>query len=168
MRKNCSNTFDFDFSDPPEITSLDGGSPNTLSDFEMKLRSTLKECLDVASKRENDPLDRIEVAARMSRRLGREITKGNIDQWVAMSTPDRRIHADALKAMCEVIANWQPLEVLVESCGFKLLSPEEAKAAEYGAAMMMKEMIDGDVKRLKSSINTAKLQSDLHKRMKEK
>lgn len=78
--------------------------------------------------------DRIEVAARMSRRLGREITKGNIDQWVAMSTPDRRIHADALKAMCEVIGNWQPLEVLVESCGFKLLSPEEAKAAEYGAA----------------------------------
>ncbi len=167
VKHHCKNTFDFNFDDPPEVKTLEGGSPTSLSDFDMKLRSTLKKCVDLAGKRDNDALDRIEIAARMSRLLGREITKANIDQWIAMSTVERRIHADALKALCEIIGDWQPLETFVEACGFKLLSPEEAKAAEYGATMLMKEMIDGDVKRIKGEINHSILQRDLQKRIAE-
>lgn len=165
--KKCISTFDFNFVDPPETSSLEGGSPTSLSDFDMKFRITLKLTTDDVGKRDNDPLDRFEIAARMSRRLGRDVTKTSIDQWIAMSTPERRIPVDALKAMCEVMNDWSPLENLVEACGFKLLSPDEAKAAEYGATILMKEMIDADLKRQKNSINQNALQRDLQKRMME-
>lgn len=167
MKKKCLSTFDFNFVDPPIIETLEGGSQHAPSGFEVKLRSTLKECLDSAGKRQSDPLDRIEVAARMSRLLGREITKAHIDGWIALSTPDRRIHVDALKAMCEVISDWTPLEVFVESCGFKLLTPQEAHAAQYGASMLMKEALDNEIKAIKGRINKGQLQHDLHKRLME-
>lgn len=79
-----------------------GGSQIELSDFEFGLRRILKTVLDECGKREKDPLDRVEVAARMSRKLGRDITKTHIDGWVAMSAIERRIHVDALKALCDV------------------------------------------------------------------
>lgn len=166
-RKSCSQTFAFNFDAPPDVKTLDGGSPTTLSDFDMKMRMTLKECVEAAGKRSNDPLDRIEIAARMSRRLGREITKTALDQWIAMSTPERRFHVDALKALCEVTADWRPLEVLVESCGFKMLTTQEAQAAEYGSLMLMKEIIDQDLKRTKGGINKSELNRDLNNRLRE-
>ena len=68
------------------------GNRHELSSFEFGLCQILKTVLDDASKRPNDPLDRIEIASRMSKRLGREITKSHIDGWVAMSAVERRIH----------------------------------------------------------------------------
>ena len=82
-----------------ETHSLEGGNQENLSDFEFGLRCSLKKSLDKCAKRNDDPLDRYEVAARMSRKIGREITKSHIDQWTAMSTIQRRIHVDTLKAL---------------------------------------------------------------------
>ena len=110
-------------------------------------------------------MDRIEIAARMSRALGREITKSHIDQWTAMSTVQRRIHADALKAFCEITGDYTALKLLVESCGFRMLTPDEAKCAEYGAQRMMKRYIESDIKCTLAGIDDSAMRRMLTKRL---
>ena len=148
-----------------ETHSLEGGNQENLSDFEFGLRCSLKKSLDKCAKRNDDPLDRYEVAARMSRKIGREITKSHIDQWTAMSTIQRRIHVDTLKALCEVTSDYSPVHYFVESCGFKALHPDEAKAAEYGSKMLFKRMIEADLKETLSEIDEGELQRLLIKRV---
>jgi hypothetical protein len=168
-RKSCcdKNQFNFHFQIAEGLGAqpLEGGSQEALSDFDFYLRGTLKVVIDACAKREQDPMDRFEVAARMSRKLGREITKSKIDQWIAMSTVQHRIHVDALKALCEVTGDWAPLHVFVESCGFKALSPDEALAAEYGSKMLFKRMIDTDLKGLLSDIDEQELRKKLMDRV---
>lgn len=147
------------FQDIADRLSLAGGSQESLSDFEFRFRQALKAVLDKAG------MDRFEVAARMSRLLGREITKAHLDQWAAMSTVQRRIHADALKAMSEVTGDWSALKLLVESCGFRLMTLEEAQCAEYGAQMLLKKMIDSDIKETLSSVDEAALRRQLIQKM---
>lgn len=153
------------FQDIAEKLSLNGGSQEQLSDFEFRFRQVLKSTLETAAKRDVRPMDRIEVAAQMSRVLGREITKTNIDNWTAMSTLQRRIHVDAMKALCEVTGDWTALKLLVESCGFRLLTPDEAVCAEYGAKMMLKKMIDSDIKDTLSGVDEATMRRLLIQRM---
>ncbi len=153
------------FQDIAEKLSLNGGSQEHLSDFEFRFRQALKSTLETAAKRDVRPMDRIEVAAQMSRALGREITKTNIDNWTAMSTLQRRIHVDAMKALCEVTGDWTALKLLVESCGFRLLTPDEAVCAEYGAKMMLKKMIDSDIKDTLAGVDEASLRRLLIHRM---
>lgn len=145
--------------------SLEGGSQENLSDFEFRFRQKLKDVLDQVGKRDHKPMDRFEVAAQMSRLLGREITKSNIDQWTAMSTVQRRIHVDSLKAFCEVTGDWQAMKFYVESCGFRFMTPEEAVCAEYGAKMMLKKMIDSDIKETLSGVDEAALRRQLINKM---
>lgn len=148
------------FADMVENLSLQGGSQEHLSDFEFRFRRELKAAIDAAG------MDRYEIAARMSRLLGREITKSHIDQWTALSTVQRRIHADSLKALCEITDNWSALQLLVESCGFRMLTQDEAVYAQYGAKMMLKKMIDSEIKDTLSGMDEAALRSALMKRMK--
>lgn len=157
--------FHFNFNSDDCVKTVEGGSQENLSDFEFYLRKTLKETLDRCAKREADPLDRVEVAARMTRMLGRDITKSHIDQWTAMSTVQRRIHVDSLKALCEVTGDYAPMHAFVESCGFKALHPEEAKAAEYGAKMFVKRMLDAELKDILSDIDEADMTKRLMARM---
>lgn len=147
------------FQNIAERLSVEGGSQEHLSDFEFRFRQTLKAVVDKAQ------MDRFEVAAKMSRLLGREITKTHIDQWTAMSTVQRRIHVDALKALCEVTGDWSAMKMMVESCGFRFMTPEEAVCAEYGAKMMLKKMIDSDIKETLSGVDEAALRRQLINRM---
>ena len=153
------------FQDIAEKLSLDGGNQENLSDFEFHFRQSLKVLLDTVSKRDVMPMDRFEVAAQMSRKLGREITKTHLDQWTAMSTVQRRIHVDALKALSEVTGDWSAMKMFVESCGFRFMSPDEAICAEYGAKMMLKKMIDSDIKDTLADVDETSLRRMLMKRM---
>ncbi len=148
------------FADMVENLSLQGGSQEHLSDFEFRFRRELKAAIDAAG------MDRYEIAARMSRLLGREITKSHIDQWTALSTVQRRIHADSLKALCEITDNWSALKILVESCGFRMLTQDEAICAEYGAKMMLKKMIDSEIKDTLSGVDESAMRQALIQRMK--
>ncbi|GAB4182018.1 MAG: hypothetical protein OHK0024_21210 [Thalassobaculales bacterium] len=116
--------------------------PGPDSAFDQALRPVLRAVLERAAKRSPDPLDRIEVAARMSRALGREITKTMLDQWVAPSQGERRIHVDALRALMEVTADPAPLATLAESMGFRLLTADDAACAEYGAQMLVRRHLE--------------------------
>ena len=158
-------TFQFKV-DMADLMSLEGGSQDALSDFEFRFRQMLKLVLDDCGKRTTEPLDRFEVAARMSRLLGREVTKSNLDQWTAMATIQRRMHIDALKALCEVTGDYRPLHYFVEACGFKALAPEEAIYAEYGAKMMFRKMLDNEIKDTLSGVDEAEMRKRLLKRFK--
>lgn len=157
--------FNFNFDDIPEKQTLEGGSPTTLSNFDMRLRIQLKKSVEGARRRKDDPISRTDIASRMTKLLGREFTKSNLDQCVALSTTDRRLHVDALKALCEVTNDYKPLEVIVESCGFKMLTAQEATTAEYGSLMLMKEMIDDDLKNKKLRIDIQQLKGDWNSRL---
>lgn len=164
--KDDQNQMMFDlFKGVIEQLSLEGGSQENLSDFEFRLRHGLKTVLDTAAKRDHQPMDRIEIAAQMSRKLGREVTKSNIDQWTAMSTIQRRIQVDALKALCEVTGDWSAMKLLVESCGFRLMTPDEAICAEYGGKMLIKKMIDEDIKGALQNANEPAIRKMLMNRM---
>lgn len=167
-KKPSRDQYDFHFHFDPDsgaIVPVEGGNQEQLSDFEFKLRQSLKEALDHVAKRKDDPLDRIEVSARMSRKLGREVSKTHLDQWTAMSTVQRRMPVDALKALCEVISDWRVMHCFVESCGFKALEPLEAKCAEFGAQFALKSLIDGKMKNIKADLEDPELIALLMKRV---
>ncbi len=139
--------------DASALAALEGGSQEALSPFERKLRLALRDALDRIAAREKDPLDRIEIAARMSRLLGREITRTHIDNWTALSAIQRRMHADALSAICQVMDDWGPFHCFVEACGFKALSPKEAAFAEYGALEAMEREFAARKRELRAKID---------------
>lgn len=154
-------TFNFTAAEP---LALEGGDQHTLSPFERRFRQVLRNVFDDAAKRDIDPIDRTEIAARMTRKLGRDISKYQIDQWTAQSTVDRRMHVDALKAVCEVTSDLRPLHAFAEACGMKLLTREEAVCAEYGAKMLFKKMIEGDIKGSLQGVDEAALRKQLMQR----
>ena len=162
---NSINEINFINMEAPQTKTLENGSQTELSEYEFGLRSLLKKVLDDVSKRKENPLDRIDVAAGMTRILGRDITKTSLDQWVAMSTPERRIHTDSLKALCEVCNDKRLIHYFVESCGLKALSPEMAICAEYGARKAMMDKMQKGLKDLQNNLDNPKLQEKLLKMM---
>ena len=154
-KDNNPNQIDMNFNFDVRVVSsdLENGDQENLSDFEFGLRQLMKQVLDDCSKRDEDPLDRVEVAARMTRKLGRDITKTSIDQWTAMSAVQRRIHIDSLKALCEVVSDYRLMHYFVESCGYKALNPKEAVCAEFGAIMAMRRGHDQRLKNLQPKLD---------------
>lgn len=140
-------TFSFEVS-ADDIFALEGGSQNELSQFEREMRMMMKRVLEEVAKRDVDPLDRYEIAARMSRKLGREVPKSRLDEWTAMACVSRRMHVDSLKAFCEVVGDMRPIHMLVESCGLKALTPDLALCAEWGAAEVLRRSLASKQKTL--------------------
>ena len=63
-----------------------------------------------------------------------------------------------------MIEDWVPMHAFVESCGFKALHPDEARAAEYGSKMLFKRLIDSDLKDILKDIDEDELRHRLVKR----
>ncbi len=158
-------TFNFIMGDAPKARALDDGDSEQLSGFEMGLRQLLKQVLEDCGRRADTPLNRAQVAEGMTALLGREISKAHLDEWTAMSKVQRRIHADALKALCEVTGDWRCLHYFVESCGFKALEPDMAVCAEYGAATAVIENLQRGQKRLKGDLENPVVIGRLMKRL---
>ena len=148
----------FNFYAPPVKHSLENGSNHSLSDFDFQLRKILKQVLaDCEQSRET-------LAKDISDVLGREITKTHLDGWTAMSAIERRLHVDALRAICEVTGDNRLLHFIAESCGFKALTIEEAEFADYGAKVFFKKMIDQDLRSSFKDADKQKLASKLKNR----
>jgi hypothetical protein len=147
--KSDTNQLSFNLSVSAEdMFELKGGTNSALSDFDFRLRQSIKECLEKAAKRKDDPLDRTEVAKRMSALLGRDIKKSQVDEWTAMATVSRRIHVDALRAICEVTEDLRPIYYFVESCGLRALTPDLARCAEWGASEVLRRSLASKQKSL--------------------
>ncbi len=148
----------FNFYAEPEKYSLKNGDKYSLSDFDFELRKILKQVLA------DSGISRTKLAKEMSNLLGREITKNHIDGWTAMSAIERRLHTDALKAICEITEDYRLLHFVAESLGFKALSTDEAEFAEYGAKVFFKKMIDSDLRTAFKTADKTELINKLKKR----
>lgn len=75
-------------------------------------------------------LDRYEVAARMSRLLGWEVTKSMLDSWTAESKEQHRPPAEVLPAFCVVTGCREALQILTDAAGLFCLPGPDALRAE--------------------------------------
>lgn len=130
--------FGFFIAQPANATT----APARAEDFARAMRDAVAETLAATARRNIGTLSRDQVAEAMTKALGRRVSKVQLDQWSAPSQEERRIPADALRALGKVTGDWRALHVLVEACGFKALTPEEAVCAEFGALHAVRRRID--------------------------
>lgn len=135
-------------------------------DFDLAIRDAVATTLDAAARRNLGTMTREQVAEAMARRLGRRVSKTQLDQWSAPSQEDRRIPVDALWALGQITGDWRVLHVLVEACGFKALTPQEAMCAEFGALAAVRRNIDQRARALTGDMEA--LVDGLLHRMKER
>lgn len=97
-----------------------------------RLRAALSTALKAC------PFDRYEIAGRMSRLLGKNITKDQLDAWTAESKDGHRIPAEYLPAFCQAAGSVEPLRLLADVTDCFLLESEDALKAELGRISMEK------------------------------
>jgi hypothetical protein len=72
---------------------------------------------------------RWQIAGEMSHLLGMEVSKHQLDGWVAESKA-HRFPAEYLHVFCRVTENYEPLRILAEGAGVYLMKSEEALRSE--------------------------------------
>ena len=97
----------------------------------------------------NSDCDRYEVAARMSRLTGKEVSKYMLDAWSSESRDAYNMPfymVPVLEAACEthVFSNW-----LADKRGGRLLVGKETLTAQLGKLMRQKEETDRMIKQVK-------------------
>jgi hypothetical protein len=103
-----------------------GPAPGSL-DYDARLRAALSEELRRYAG------DRFDVAAKMSRLVGAEVTKWQLDSWTAESKEGHRFPASHLPAFCCAVGSYRVLQVLAEGAGRRVYSdPSIDVAAEIG------------------------------------
>lgn len=93
--------------------------------YDQRMRQLLNEAI------KRCVLDRDEIAERVTRLVGRSITKAQIDAWTGASRP-HRFPGDLIPAMCVVLGNVVLLEGLAEAAGCKLIERNELQLARLG------------------------------------
>jgi hypothetical protein len=136
------------FAPATELTTRNRADTPAADDFDNTQRLRIAATLDEAARRPVAPMDRERVAAAMSLILGRRVSKVQLDQWSAPSQADRRIHADALRALCLATGDWRAFHHFVEACGFRALTPQEAVCAEFGALHAVRRHLDAKARSL--------------------
>lgn len=114
------------------------------------IRQALLRVLNSAFDRQ---LSRERVADRMSKILGRSISKTHLDLWTAPSQADRRIPADALMALMMVCDDVWPLEWQAHHFDRKLLTADEALCAEFGAMAVLDRHIKAKQKHIEGQMD---------------
>lgn len=96
------------------------GSANIREKLKAALLQALKDAL---------PKSRWQVAGDMSHLLGQEITKNQIDSWVAESKEGHRIPTEYIAAFCLATGSHAPLHVLNDTCKlFTVQGPDALRA----------------------------------------
>lgn len=98
------------------------------------------------------PLDRFEVAAVMSRLLGREITKHMLDSWTAESREGWRFPLEYLPALEEALQTHALTAWIADLRGCRLLVGREAIDAEIGKLERLRDEAGKKIKQLKAAM----------------
>lgn len=124
------------------------------SEIDAGLRSAIATTLDNAfSKR----LTRDRVADLMAEKLGRSVTKTQLDQWAAPSQSDKRMPADALIAMIEVCDDFAAVNWVAHRNARRVLTENEAVCAEFGAMAVMEKHVRARQRKLEGQMDEALL-----------
>jgi len=106
------------------------------------LSETLKRC----------PYDRFEVAARMSRALGTDISKHQLDAWTAESREAWRFPMEYAAAFAHATETYALIEFLAAKRGCRVLIGEDALLAEVGRLERQEEELKARKKALKERL----------------
>jgi hypothetical protein len=133
-----------------ETPAPTGPAPGSL-DFDARLRAALSEEL------RRFQGDRFEVAARMSRLIGAEVTKFQLDSWTAESKEGHRFPAAYLPAFCCAVGSYRVLQVLAEGAGRRVYSdPHIDVAAEIGRLETSIQQQRAELRDRERALRTAK------------
>lgn len=101
-----------------------GPSPGEYN-IHVRLRGALALALKKAL-----PKSRWVIADEMSHLLGVEVSKYQIDSWVAESKEGHRVPAEYIPAFCEVTGCLDPLQLLNETCKIFMVKAPDALRAD--------------------------------------
>lgn len=104
--------------------------------FTERLRLSLLTAMNHPTK------SRWKIAGEMSHLLGLEVSKHQLDGWVAESKA-HRFPAEYLHVFCRVTENYEPLRILAEGAGVYLMKSEEALRSEI-------QKLDEDERKLRA------------------
>ncbi|WP_287874300.1 hypothetical protein [Azospira sp.] len=108
-----------------------------------QLRSLISDLLKAS------PLNRYEVAARMSELVGHEITKNQLDSWTAESRDGWRFPLEYMPALEVVLETHAITAWLADLRGARLSVGREALEAQLGKVSRMKDELAQQEKTLK-------------------
>lgn len=108
-------------------------------DIGMKVRRLLSDALTATSRGSQTP--RPPLAARIGELGGRPITSAMLDRYAAPSCTQWRLPAESLPAIVEATGDRRLLELLVETCGGRVLWGDEVRLAELGALAMEERLV---------------------------
>jgi hypothetical protein len=106
----------------------------------------------LADSLKSSPLNRFEVAAKMSELLGHEITKHQLDAWAAESRENWRFPLEYLPALEEALQTHGITQWLADLRGCKLLVGKEAIDAEIGKLERLREESAKRIRQLKQAM----------------
>jgi hypothetical protein len=116
-------------------------------DFNAKLAEAMSRALDEAR---GHGLDRYEIAARMSKIMGTEVSKGMIDAYTSVSRVDHTISAVRFKAFVRATGCVWLWNVYLDGEGLTILQGEEALHAQASLAEKQARALLEEAKRLRS------------------
>lgn len=112
-------------------------------DYGIELRQVMAAML------KRSPLDRYDLAARMSKSLNRDITKGQIDGWIAESRENWHFPLEYATAWEEALGMYDLIELHARKRGCKVYVGEDVYKAELGKLEVMKDEITHQIKLIK-------------------
>jgi hypothetical protein len=119
---------------------------------------TIRELISQALKK--SPLNRYEVAAEMSRLLGREITKAMIDSWSAESKGRNRLPVAYLSAFTTATGDRELLRHVCDMSGGVYIENEDALRLELGRVEEEKKKLREKERFIKDYLKTMHRVSD--------
>jgi len=116
----------------------------------LNIDATLREMVSEALKKTR--LSRYEVAAEMSRLIGREITKSQIDSWSAESKENHRFPLAYLNAFCEATGDKSIVRLIAEKAGGFFIEGEDALYTELGRIEKLKKELQDKERLIKQML----------------
>jgi len=95
---------------------------------------------------------RYDVAARMSKSLGREISKTKIDRWSAESKKHHRITVSDINAFMEATGDKTILRFICEKAGGYFIEGKDALTLRWGKLQERKKEIQTEERKLKEML----------------
>lgn len=160
-RQKAPGQIEMSFFEVPDTPRTDAGS--------LDITQVVRDCFtDTLATAKAEGYDRFDVAAKVSRLTGREISKHMLDRYSAPSAEDHRFPLEALPALVQATGDFRLLELVAQKCGCKILRGEEAVLAEIGALMLQDRTTKARLDHIKKAVPDSvmdRLVSEVLKRM---
>lgn len=95
-------------------------------------------------------LSRFDVAGMLTEMMGRNISKPILDKWLAGSSVEYRIPAEAIAPLCKILDTYEPLMVLASAIGCVVLEPGQAREMKKLKLQLQRQEIDEELRQLEA------------------